>query len=88
MKNMNDIADRLRMELKVWFKRQCEGIYEDFYLYYLPTTGEHDGGILIVRDAPANPEYLLAAKVRRDLSIEDNHKILLDVCRHLPILEI
>ena len=88
MKDMNDVYFVLNTELKNWFKKQTEDIYADFYLWYLPTNAEHNGGFLILKDKPANPEYLIASKVRKDLSIEQNLRKLLDICRSLPILSI
>ncbi len=52
MKNRADIETRLLNELGTWFPRQCENVYEDFYLWYAPTTAERDGGILIAKERP------------------------------------
>ena len=86
MKDMNDIHAVIKAELDQWFSHQCREPYSDFYLYYLPTTAEHDGGLLIAKDKPENPDYLLAEKVRKDLTIEQNHYRLAELVRRLPIL--
>jgi hypothetical protein len=87
MKNMNDVHNRIKAELDQWFPRQCRNDFEDYYLYYLPTTPEHDGGISICKDKPANPDLILSERIRKDLTIEQNHNRLAEVCRKLPILE-
>lgn len=86
MKDMTDVHQVLRAELNQWFKKQIQNEYDDYYLYYLPTTAEHDGGFLITKDLPANSEYCLAEKVRKDLTIDQNHSRLSFLARRLPIL--
>lgn len=87
MKDMNDIHAVIKAELGQWFTRQCRDPYSDFYLYYLPTTAEHNGGLLICKDKPANPDYILSERIRKDLTVEQNHRHLAEICRRLPILE-
>jgi len=90
MKTMADIETTFRMELQQWFPKQCANIYDTYYLYYLPTTAEHDGGILICKDKPANPEYQLAAPQRINKAAEI-YQIMNEwrpILYTLPILEI
>lgn len=87
MKNMDDVHKRIRAELDQWFQNQCRNEFEDYYLYYLPTTPNHNGGLLISKDEPVNPEYCLAEIVQKHLTIQQNHARLVEVCRRLPILE-
>ena len=87
MKNMNDVHAMLTLELKHWFPRQCRNEWEDYYLYYLPTTAEHDGGLLIVKNPPKNSEYCLVERIRKDLTVEQNCRRLAELARKLPILE-
>jgi len=87
MKNMNDVNTVLRNELNQWFKKQCQNEWNDYYLYYLPTTPEYNGGLLIANKKPANPEYQVVRSIQKHLTIEHNHRILLEMCRSLPILE-
>jgi len=88
MKNLRDIKDRFHTELKQWFKKQTENIYENYYLYYLPATSQHDGGIIIAKDKPANPEYQLATgqSIRKDCTIEQNMIVFSDILNRLPVL--
>jgi len=88
MKTINDVRKRLRLELKTWAKRQSQNTFERFYLYYLPTKAEHDGGLLICNNNPKNSEYKLAKAehVRRDLTIDQNFNILMNTVKHLPIM--
>ena len=93
MKTFQDVQAVLRVELIHWFPIQCREEYADFNLYYLPTTEEHNGAIMIRRRAPDKGsvygmEYQLVARVRKDLTIDQNHKMLSDLCWHLQILEV
>jgi hypothetical protein len=88
MKNMADIESRLRVELTHWFPIQCRNEFKDFFLWYQETTKEHDGGILIAgEEKPANPEIKKSVMVRKDFTIDQNLRMLADVCRTLPVLE-
>jgi len=88
MKDWQAIIERMRNELKSWFVRQCKDTFTRHYLYYMPTTAEHDGGLLILSDSPPNPDYLLAHpdNIRRDLTVEQNLQLLIPTLRQLPIL--
>jgi hypothetical protein len=90
MKNVADIQTRLKAELNQWVTAQCKNIYDDYYLYYLPTTPEHIGGILICKEPPANPEYQLAdgQRLSKDATVNQNFNRLREVCNRLPILEV
>ena len=90
MNTFIDLENALKSELHTWAKRQALQPYEDFYLYYLPTTEEHDGGILICKDRPSNPGYQLAMAERivKEMSIEENFRRLHSVLRRLPVLRI
>ena len=87
MKNMNDVNDILQAELNQWFIRQCRNEWDDYYLYYLPTTAEHDGGLSICKERPANPDMILSERVRKDCTVDQNFRRLSAVCWRLPILE-
>lgn len=87
MKTFQDVQDKLRVELIHWFPIQCREEYEDFYLYYKPTTERRNGEIGIYRDSPNN-EYEIGIRVRKDLTIDQNHKLLSEYCWRLPILEV
>lgn len=87
MKNMADVENTLRHELNQWFSKQCRNEWFDYYLYYLPTTPEHNGGILIANEKPANPEYQIVRSIQKHLTIDQNHRILSEVLRKYPILE-
>lgn len=86
MENMADIESRLREELNQWFPRQCADPFADFRLYYLPTTPKHDGGFVIVKERPANTEYVPSIFLNPGATIEQNMNALRNVCRGLPIL--
>jgi len=89
MKTETDLQNRLLAELKQWFTRQCADQHRDFYLWYLPTTAEHDGGIIICSDKPVNPEYQLAMpeRIRKGDTVEQNFiRIRSGVLRSLPVL--
>ena len=87
MKTLADIQTRLKIELNQWFIRQCRNVYEDYYLYYLPSTPEHDGGLIICKDTPHNPEYkLVQGRINKGLTVEQNFYALQQTIRRLPIL--
>ncbi len=89
MKNLQDLENTLKAELDQWFIRQCRDEYADFYLYYLPATAEHDGGLSICKDRPANPELRLAMaeRINKGATIDQNfNRIRNSVLRSLPVL--
>jgi hypothetical protein len=89
MKTMADLETRFRNELNQWFIRQSRDIYADFYLYYLPTTAEHDGHIAIFEEDPPNPEYVLACgmKINKGAEINQLMNQWRPILRTLPVLE-
>lgn len=87
MKTMDELHARIRAEVDQWFKRQCENIYDDFYLYYLQTTPEHIGGIFIAKDKPANEGYQLVEKIRKDFTKEQVVRRITTLAWQLPIME-
>ncbi|MEI6313262.1 MAG: hypothetical protein WCO89_00220 [Syntrophus sp. (in: bacteria)] len=90
MKTEAELRARLKAELSNWFQRQCQMPYDDFHLYYLPTTPKHDGGILICSETPANHEYQLAMPqaIRKNYTEDQNFNwITHSVLRRLPVLE-
>jgi len=90
MKNMADIETAFDLELKQWFPKQCANIYDDYYLYYLPTTAEHDGGIVICKDKPANTEFQLASpqRINKAAEIYQIKNEWIPILKTLPILSI
>jgi hypothetical protein len=89
MKTQADLEARLMDELRVWFPRQSRNISDDFYLYYLPSGPEHDGGILICSEKPNNPEYKLAwsERINKGFTVEQNFFYLRKVILFkLPVL--
>ncbi len=87
MKNMDDVHAVIGAELDQWFPRQCRNELEDYYWYYMATTAEHNGGLSICKNPPANPECILVERVRKDRTIEQNHNRMAALARRLPILE-
>ena len=92
MNNWNNVLQRIRAEVAAWFPRQCANESARFSLYYLESTPEHDGGILICQAPPANAAYRKAphpwADLRSDLTAEQNMLRLQEVCWRLPILSV
>jgi len=89
MKTLAELEHTLRAELTAWNQRQIRNPHEDHYLYYLATTPEHDGGILICAEQPTHPDYrlALAERINKGATIEQNfHAIRLGVLRTLPVL--
>jgi hypothetical protein len=91
MKNFVELENALMLELKHWSDRQYREPWSSFYLYYMETTPEHDGGIVIFKDKPQNPDYKLATPtpIHKNATIEQNFNWLrLDVIDKLPVLSI
>jgi len=91
MKTLADLESRLRKELTIWAHRQSQDIYADFYLYYIPTTTEHDGGIIIAKNPPANSDFKLARpdRIEKGCSFEQIfNRIRIHTLPHLPVLEV
>ena len=89
MKTLADIETRLKQELWQWVTKQSTNIYDAYYLYYLPSSPEHDGGLLIAKDKPANTDYQLAwpQRISPAATVEQNFNLLrFEVLRTLPIL--
>jgi hypothetical protein len=88
MKNMAEVTARVNLELIHYRQQQAKNIYDDYYLYYMEATPEHDGGLLICKDQPANHDYKLAMpeKMGKHLSSEQLRIQVINVCRTLPIL--
>ena len=88
MKNLNDILNKFKSELKQWFSVQCANPYTKFYIWYKESTDETDGDIVI---ADARPEgYKLASceSVRRDMTDEGNFIRNYELMRKMPVLSI
>lgn len=88
MKTEADLQTALRNELEQWFVKQCKNNYADFYLYFTPTTNEHNGKIMICEDKPS-PEYSLAMpeKIKKGCTIDQNFNwISHGILTKLPVL--
>ena len=88
MKTKYDIRERLLLEVKQWFPRQCREQFEQFHCYYLPATKEHAAGFIICKDEPSNKEYRLVSAecMLRGGTIEQNVQRLYEICMKLPLL--
>ena len=90
MKDMQDIRERLRLELGQWFVKQCQNNYEDYYLYYIESKPDQNGGFIICANDPPNERYKLAwnQPINKGATIEQNYNFFIDrVMRRLPILD-
>jgi len=87
---INEIRPRLKAELDQWFIRQCRNTFDDYYLYYLESNAEHDGGFVIAKDPPPNKDYKLAwnQKIHKGATVEQNYNELIPVINKLPILDV
>jgi len=91
MKTLAELETRLKNELTVWAHRQAQDLYADFYLYYMPTTAEHDGGIVIACRPPANPDFKLARpdRINKAATFNQNfNQIRIHTLPYLPVLEV
>ena len=91
MRTLADAETMLLNELRQWFIKQSQDLYQDFYLYYQESTAEHNGGIGICSGQPANPSYKLAwnERINKGATIEQNfHYLRTRILKQLPILDI
>lgn len=88
MNTLQELEGALRLELIHWDARQNARPFDDFYLYYLPTTAEHDGGILISAGRPRHPEFQLAMpeRIHKGQGVEANFRRIQPILRTLPVL--
>ena len=88
MKNMADVEKVLREELNKWFVRQVRNEFEDFYLYYAPTSHGQPGEIRIESNMPLDSGFnLVVGRINKGATIDQNFKYLQEICRSLPILQ-
>lgn len=94
MKDLADIQDRLKLELIHWFLRQCRNVYEDYYLWFHPTTAESNGALMIAKDKPNNPngaqyELVMPEQINKGMTVEQNFLTIINrgFLNRLPILE-
>ena len=71
MKTMEDVEKRLLMELEQWRVRQTGDKEGDFYLYCLPGTEKHNGGLFIARHV-RNKAFNEQCPIDKNLSILEN----------------
>ena len=71
MKTMEDVEKRLLMELEQWRVRQTGDKEGNFYLYYLPGTEKHNGGLFIARHV-RNKAFNEQCLIDKNLSILEN----------------
>ena len=88
MKTIDDVKARLIAEVDQWFRHQMSNPHSTCHLWYKESTKEHDGGFLILQDAPPNPSYRAAAAVSRALTKDQAYHQLLPVVMRLPILSV
>jgi hypothetical protein len=90
MKTIQDVKNQFHAELQQWFRKQCENPWDRYHLYYLESSPGHDGGLLICKDPPENPEYKLATpeEILRNLTIDQNMVHFHSVLMRLPILSV
>ena len=88
MNNLADLETVFANELQQWFPKQCRNLYDDYYLYFLPSTAEHDGGIIITKDRPANGDYQLSQRIPKHLPIDVIKDQFRNVLRTLPVLSV
>ena len=90
MKTSKDAYHMLQLTVKEWFHRQAAEPYHRFYLYFLPSAPEHDGGFIICKEKPPNPDYELATgePLNGFTTVEANVSRLWDIVKWLPILTV
>lgn len=90
MKNKQEIDTQLKNELIHWYPKQCRNAFEDYFLYYMSSTTEHNSGLIIMKDRPPNKDIKLAhgQALRKDLTIEQNFNLFRPILNRLPVLDI
>ena len=91
MKTEQDVKNQLQLALLEWFPKQCANPLDSYYLYYQAATPEHNGGLLICKDIPKNPEWKLAwpEQIFKAKNVEQNFLYFMtNCCRKLPLLSV
>ena len=84
---VSDINIRLDLELIEWFRKQSQNLFNDYYLYYIESTPEHNGGFLIMSEVPPNKEFKRSVKLNKGMTTRQNFILLKQVINRLPIIE-
>lgn len=86
---ISEIKTRLNNELTMWFKKQCQKPFDDFYLFYLPANPEHNGGFIICKEQPVNKSYKLALnnRMNKGYTIDQAFNSLMPTINRLPIID-
>ena len=89
MKTWDDVCNTLEIELDMWAKKSDRGCTR-YYVYYMPSSPEHDSGMLICKDTPANKDYELAMSECLPIHItkEQVYNRTIDIFKTLPVLDI
>jgi hypothetical protein len=88
IKTFQDAQDVLKRELQQTFTKMAKNPGKRYYLYYMPATACHDGGLSIRTTSPPNSDVLLASDIRVSgfKTIGQNMAMFHDVLSRLPIL--
>jgi hypothetical protein len=88
MKTSADAYKTLDLLVTEWFYRQCAEPHRREYLYYLQSSPEHDGGLVIYSEQPPNPDYKLATgePLNGFATVEANVTRFWGMVKRLPIL--
>ena len=89
MKDFNHVQTVLQCELDKWFKKQACDPHTRYYLYYMASTPEHNSGLLICKNKPANPSYKLASPeaINGYTTVSKNHYKFSEILGSLPVLD-
>ena len=88
MKNSREIEDAFDLCLLEWYQKSMREPYAQYYLYFQKSTAEHDGGLLILQNAPANSNWELAHPETIRGTIEQIKNKYRETLRTLPIISI
>jgi len=89
MKTITEVRNRLRLEIQHWFNKQASA-WDNYYLYYMPSSLESDSGLLIAKDTPANGNYKLVTgqSLFKGRTKEQNFYYFSELLNKLPLLDI
>jgi len=85
---LENLNIRLNFECKNWFKKQCNNLFSDYYLYYREAKEGQTGTLGIFQNAP-DPTYKLALnnRMNKGYTRDQAFTSLMPTINKLPIID-
>ncbi len=85
---ISEIKTKLNNELNKWFPAQCNNLFTDFYLYFLPAKKNQIGNFIIAEESPGkNYKLALSQRLLKGRTVDQNFYTCLEALNRLPIID-